>query len=237
MTDLGVSPNVGQWLTAGFLLTMSVVIPITGFLIRRVPTRALYGIAMGLFSAGTLVAALAPGFAVLLVGPRGAGRRHRDHAAAADDHGDDARAARPPRRGHGQHLDRHLGGARRSGPPCPGSCCRSWAGGRVLVVLPIALVTLVLGLRRMVDVGEPTRGPDRRAVGRAVGRRVRRPRLRSEQRSAGRRGCHAAHLGAVRRRRRRAGRVRRPPAHAAAHRPRPAGSAHVPLAHVHHRRR
>ena len=52
MTDLGVSPNVGQWLTAGFLLTMSVIIPITGFLIRRVPTRALYGTAMGLFSAG-----------------------------------------------------------------------------------------------------------------------------------------------------------------------------------------
>src|SRR4030095_5390964 len=36
------------------------------FLIRRVPTRALYGAAMGLFSAGTLVAALAPGFPVLL---------------------------------------------------------------------------------------------------------------------------------------------------------------------------
>ena len=49
MTDLGVSPNVGQWLTAGFLLTMAVIIPITGFLIRRVPTRALYGTAMGLF--------------------------------------------------------------------------------------------------------------------------------------------------------------------------------------------
>ena len=50
MTDLGVTPSVGQWLTAGFLLTMSVIIPITGFLIRRVPTRPLYGVAMGLFS-------------------------------------------------------------------------------------------------------------------------------------------------------------------------------------------
>jgi DHA2 family lincomycin resistance protein-like MFS transporter len=53
---------------------MSVVIPVTGFLIQRVPTRLLYGIAMGLFSLGTLLAALRPGFAVLLVRPRGAGR-------------------------------------------------------------------------------------------------------------------------------------------------------------------
>src|SRR5690242_4262976 len=66
MADLHVAPSVGQWLTAGFLLTMSVVIPVTGFLIRRFRTRVLYGAAMGLFSAGTLLAALAPGFAVLL---------------------------------------------------------------------------------------------------------------------------------------------------------------------------
>ena len=39
MADLDVSASVGQWLTAGFLLTMSVVIPITGFLIRRFRTR------------------------------------------------------------------------------------------------------------------------------------------------------------------------------------------------------
>jgi DHA2 family lincomycin resistance protein-like MFS transporter len=68
MTELQVEASVGQWLTAGFLLTMSVVIPITGFLIRRVPTRALFATAMVLFSAGTLLAAVAPGFGVLLAG-------------------------------------------------------------------------------------------------------------------------------------------------------------------------
>src|SRR4051812_40491614 len=67
LTNLHVDASVGQWLTAGFLLTMSVVIPITGFLIRRVPTRLLYGIAMTLFSAGTLIGALAPDFPVLLI--------------------------------------------------------------------------------------------------------------------------------------------------------------------------
>ena len=54
LTDLQVDASVGQWLTAGFLLTMAVVIPVTGFLIRRVPTRLLYGVAMTLFSTGTL---------------------------------------------------------------------------------------------------------------------------------------------------------------------------------------
>ncbi|MFI9010897.1 DHA2 family efflux MFS transporter permease subunit [Actinosynnema sp. NPDC053489] len=66
LSELHVTAAVGQWLTAGFLLTMSVVIPITGYLIQRVPTRVLYGVAMSLFSAGTLIAALAPGFPVLL---------------------------------------------------------------------------------------------------------------------------------------------------------------------------
>jgi DHA2 family lincomycin resistance protein-like MFS transporter len=41
LVDLQVEASVGQWLTAGFLLTMSVIIPVTGFLIRRVPTRLL----------------------------------------------------------------------------------------------------------------------------------------------------------------------------------------------------
>lgn len=66
LVDLDVSAATGQWLTGGFLLTMSVVIPVTGFLIRRVPTRALFAAAMGLFSLGTLAAALAGGFPVLL---------------------------------------------------------------------------------------------------------------------------------------------------------------------------
>ncbi len=61
MTDLQVSAGVGQWLTAGFLLTMSVVIPITGFLIRRFRTRSLYGAAMGLFSTGTCSPRWRPG--------------------------------------------------------------------------------------------------------------------------------------------------------------------------------
>uniref|UniRef100_A0A942T934 Multidrug efflux MFS transporter n=1 Tax=Neobacillus citreus TaxID=2833578 RepID=A0A942T934_9BACI len=68
MRDLGISATTGQWLTTGFLLTMAVVIPITGFLLQRFDTRPVFVWAMGLFSAGTLIALTAPGFTMLLVG-------------------------------------------------------------------------------------------------------------------------------------------------------------------------
>jgi DHA2 family lincomycin resistance protein-like MFS transporter len=68
MDDLGISAATGQWLTTGFLLTMAVVIPITGFLLQRFNTRPVFVWAMSLFSAGTLIALLAPGFTMLLVG-------------------------------------------------------------------------------------------------------------------------------------------------------------------------
>ena len=67
MTELGVSASTVQWLATAFMLTMAVVIPITGFLLQRFSTRALFLAAMTLFSAGTLLAGLAPGFAVLLL--------------------------------------------------------------------------------------------------------------------------------------------------------------------------
>lgn len=67
MNDLGISATTGQWLTTAFLLTMAVVIPITGMLMTRIPTKPLYLLAMGLFLAGTALGALAPGFGVLVV--------------------------------------------------------------------------------------------------------------------------------------------------------------------------
>ncbi|HKH08640.1 MAG TPA: DHA2 family efflux MFS transporter permease subunit [Agromyces sp.] len=67
VVDLDISISAAQWLTTAFMLTMAVVIPITGFLLQRFATRPIFIAAMGLFSAGTLIAALAPGFEVLLV--------------------------------------------------------------------------------------------------------------------------------------------------------------------------
>lgn len=68
MTDLQISAATAQWVTAAFMLTMAVVIPVTGFVIQRVSTRRTFLAAMSLFSLGTLVCALAPGFEVLLLG-------------------------------------------------------------------------------------------------------------------------------------------------------------------------
>ncbi|QUH03711.1 multidrug efflux MFS transporter [Saccharopolyspora erythraea] len=66
--DLDVSTATVQWLTSGFLVTMAVVIPTTGFLLERFTPRQVFLASLTLFSAGTLISALAPGFAVLLVG-------------------------------------------------------------------------------------------------------------------------------------------------------------------------
>lgn len=68
MTDLQIPATAAQWLTTAFMLTMAVVIPITGYLLQRFNTRPIFIAAMTLFSLGTLVSALAPGFEVLLVG-------------------------------------------------------------------------------------------------------------------------------------------------------------------------
>jgi DHA2 family lincomycin resistance protein-like MFS transporter len=66
--DLGITVGAGQWLSTAFLLTMAVVIPITGFLLQRFDTRPVFLAAMSLFSLGTLIAALAPGFGMLVAG-------------------------------------------------------------------------------------------------------------------------------------------------------------------------
>src|SRR5687767_9250173 len=68
IVDLGVPATTVQWLTSGFLLTMAVVIPTTGYLLQRFTPRQVFLASMTLFSAGTLICALAPGFAILLGG-------------------------------------------------------------------------------------------------------------------------------------------------------------------------
>jgi len=67
MHDLNVTADAVQWLTTAFLLTMSVVIPVTGFLLQRMNTRPIFILAMSLFSLGTLIATLAPDLQALVV--------------------------------------------------------------------------------------------------------------------------------------------------------------------------
>lgn len=68
MADLRIEASAAQWLTTAFMLTMAIVIPITGFLMQRFHTRSIFIAAMTFFSIGTLICALAPGFGVLVIG-------------------------------------------------------------------------------------------------------------------------------------------------------------------------
>ncbi len=66
--DLHVPTTTVQWLTSGFLLTMAVVIPTTGFLLERFSPRQVFLFSLSAFSLGTLLSALAPGFGLLMAG-------------------------------------------------------------------------------------------------------------------------------------------------------------------------
>ena len=67
IADFRIPAGVAQWLATAFMLTMAVVIPITGFLMQRLTSRTVFFLAMGTFTAGTLLAGLAPNFEVLLL--------------------------------------------------------------------------------------------------------------------------------------------------------------------------
>ncbi|MGP5319250.1 MDR family MFS transporter [Arthrobacter rhombi] len=66
MVAFDVSADAVQWVATAFLLTMAVVIPMTGYLLQRFSMRTVFMLSMGLFSAGTLLAGFAPTFSVLL---------------------------------------------------------------------------------------------------------------------------------------------------------------------------
>ncbi|WP_434056589.1 DHA2 family efflux MFS transporter permease subunit [Antiquaquibacter soli] len=68
MRELEITASTAQWLSTAFMLTMAIVIPVTGFLMTRLTTRTVFILAMSLFSAGTALAAVAPGFEILLAG-------------------------------------------------------------------------------------------------------------------------------------------------------------------------
>ena len=68
MAEFAVTAATAQWLTTGFMLTMAVVIPFTGWLLTRLPLRAVFVLAMSAFLAGTVLAGLAPVFPLLIAG-------------------------------------------------------------------------------------------------------------------------------------------------------------------------
>jgi MFS transporter, DHA2 family, lincomycin resistance protein len=68
MREFSVGAATAQWMTTAFMLTMAVVIPTTGYLLTRFPLRTVFTIAMVSFLLGTVLAAMAPTFLVLVLG-------------------------------------------------------------------------------------------------------------------------------------------------------------------------
>ena len=68
MADMGVTQTTVQWLTSGYSLTEAVVIPLSAFLMSRIPTRKLFIGGFTVFALGSLMAALSPSFPFLLAG-------------------------------------------------------------------------------------------------------------------------------------------------------------------------
>lgn len=67
MRELNINENTSQWLITGFMLVNGVMIPLTAYLMDKVKTRPLYLGAMGSFLIGSIVAAIAPNFGVLMI--------------------------------------------------------------------------------------------------------------------------------------------------------------------------
>ncbi|AQQ52469.1 DHA2 family efflux MFS transporter permease subunit [Planococcus lenghuensis] len=66
MVEFEVDASTVQWLVTGFMLVNGILIPASAFFIQRFTNRSIFIAAMSLFVLGTLIAAVAPVFAVLL---------------------------------------------------------------------------------------------------------------------------------------------------------------------------
>ncbi|HCS61058.1 MAG TPA: MFS transporter [Microbacterium sp.] len=158
-TDLGIPPELGQWLTSAFMLTMAIVIPTTGFLLQRFTTRQVFIAAMTSFSIGTLVALIAPGFEVLLAGrviqAGGTGIMMPLLMTTIMN-------VVPPR-SRGRMMGRVglvISLAPAIGPTLAGAVLEAF-NWRVLfaIVLPIAIIALAMGVKWMTNLGETKKAP------------------------------------------------------------------------------
>lgn len=66
MEEFSISASVVQWLTTGYLLLLSVSIPSSPFMVRKFATKTLFIMAIAIFTAGTVLGALAVNFQMLL---------------------------------------------------------------------------------------------------------------------------------------------------------------------------
>lgn len=68
MEEFDVKPSQVQWLTTAYMLVNGILIPASAYFIQKFKNRTLFITAMGLFTLGTLIAMIAPGFWILVLG-------------------------------------------------------------------------------------------------------------------------------------------------------------------------
>lgn len=66
MDDFAVTAATAQWLLTGFMLTMAVIMPTTGWMLDRFSARQVFLTALASFLVGTVVAAISPTFTIML---------------------------------------------------------------------------------------------------------------------------------------------------------------------------
>lgn len=64
----GVSLTTGQWVTSGYSLAMAIVMPLTAFLVKKIPTKKLYISGILFFIVGELLSIIAPVFGIMMIG-------------------------------------------------------------------------------------------------------------------------------------------------------------------------
>lgn len=157
--DLGIPPELGQWFTSAFMLTMAVVIPTTGYILQRFTTRQVFIAAMTLFTIGTIVCLLAPGFTVLLTGrviqAIGTGIMMPLLMTTL------MSVVPASQRGRWMGMvSMVISLAPALGPSVSGAVLDSlhwrWLFG---IVLPIALIALAVGAKWMTNLGETSKAP------------------------------------------------------------------------------
>lgn len=68
MADFNVGVSTVQWLAAAYMLGAAVMVPVSAFAYRSIPTKPLYLVTVGLLVIGSIVGGLAASFPILLTG-------------------------------------------------------------------------------------------------------------------------------------------------------------------------
>ena len=159
MVALSIQESTAQWLSTGFMLTMAVVIPTTGFLMQRFSTRTVFILAMSLFSLGTGIAAIAPGFEILLAGRivQASGTAIMMPLLMTTVMTLDPPHSRGKTMGN---ISIVMSVAPALGPALGGLIVQNLEWRFIFIlVLPIAVFALILGAARVQNVGEPRKLP------------------------------------------------------------------------------